>query len=575
MKLSQLVGRRTKETPRDVTSMSHQFLLRGGYIRPVASGIYSILPLGKKILSKIEGIIREEMNAIQGQEVLMPVVMPRELWEESGRYHSIDDSMVRFQDRNEKDYVLGMTHEEAVVALARTEASSYKQFPFMLYQIQTKFRDELRPRGGLIRVREFTMKDAYSFHLSEQDLAAYYQKCYQAYERIFKRVGLKNVRIVQSDTGMMGGSVAHEFMLETAIGEDSLVLCDGCGYAANDEVAICHHNQASPSIQPLQEVKTPSCKTIEDLCRFLQIEAQQTAKAVFYSVEQNGSKQLIFCLIRGDRSLNEVKLAKILKTSAFEMATEIQIRAIGAEPGYASPLNLTDTSACRILVDCSVFAGNNLVTGANKRDVHLIHFDAQRDLPQNHEVVDLSSTLAGDSCATCKGSLRTTRGIEIGNIFQLGVKYSKSMNMHYLDEHSQPQIPLMGCYGIGVGRLMAAMIEDQHDKKGPIWSWSIAPYHVHLCVIDGSQEPIKARASAVYEQLKAAGFEVLWDDSNAQAGAQFADADLIGAPIRLIISPRNEAKGEIEFATRNGQKKGVVPHVQLVMVCEALRAELF
>lgn len=575
MKLSQLVGRRTRDIPRDATSISHQYLLRGGYMRPVASGIYSILPLGKKILGKIEAIIREEMNAIGGQEVLLPLVMPKELWEESGRYHSIDESMVRFKDRNNKDYVLGMTHEEAVVALARTEVSSYKQFPFMLYQVQTKFRDERRPRSGLIRVREFTMKDAYSFHASEGDLAAYYQECYKAYKRIFERVGLKNVRIVQSDTGMMGGTVAHEFMLETGIGEDSLVLCDGCGYAANDEVAVCHHKHVSASSNTLTAVETPSCKTIEDLCRFLKIEPKQTAKAVLYSVAQDQSRQLIFCLIRGDRALNEVKLAKILKTTAVEMATEQEIRAIGAEPGYASPLNLTNTTACRILVDHSVFSASDLVTGANKQGFHFKHFNASRDLSQKHEVVDISSTLDGDSCATCQKPLRLTRGIEIGNIFQLGVKYSKSMGMSYLDEHGHNQTPVMGCYGIGVGRLMASMIEDQHDKKGPIWAWSIAPFHVHLCVIDSAQDAIQARASLVYQTLMSAGFDVIWDDTNAQAGAQFADADLIGAPIRLVISPRNEANGGIEFSTRNALKKGMVSPEQLVGMCESLRAELF
>jgi len=559
MKLSNLVGRRTKEAPREATSVSHQYLLRGGYARPLASGIYSILPLGKRVLAKIEAIIRQEMDEIGGQEVLMPIVMPRELWEESGRYQSIDNSMVRFKDRNQKEFVLGMTHEEAVVALARTEVSSYKQLPFMLYQIQTKFRDEPRPRGGLIRVREFTMKDAYSFHRSQEDLIRFYGECYKAYERIFARVGLKNTRIVQSDTGMMGGAAAHEFMLEAAIGEDSLVLCDDCGYSANAEVAVCSQAEPVESHNELVEVATPCCKTIGEVCSFLKIMPAQTAKAIFYSVSlAYGVKTLIFCLIRGDKTVNDVKLAKALGTSVYEMASEEQIRAVGSEPGYASPVGLKNLRDVAVIIDPSVMGGRDLVTGANKRDIHFINFNAVRDVTCEYRVVDISSVGEGDSCAQCRRPLRLTRGIEIGNIFQLGTKYTESMGMSYLDEVGKAQTPVMGCYGIGVGRLMASIIEDSHDERGPIWPWRVAPYQVHMCVLDANNETVSGRAKLVYEELSKSGFEVLWDDTNSQAGVQFAEADLVGAPIRLVISPRNEKRGTIECALRNSSERAEI-----------------
>jgi prolyl-tRNA synthetase len=563
MKLSNLLGRRTKEVPREAASISHQYLLRGGYVRPLAAGIYSILPLGKRVLAKIEAVIRQEMDAIGGQEVLMPVVMPRELWEESGRYHSIDSSMVRFKDRNHKDFVLGMTHEEAVLALARTEVSSYKQLPFMLYQLQTKFRDEPRPRGGLIRVREFTMKDAYSFHRNDAELTEYYDKCYKAYERIFERVGLKNTRVVQSDTGMMGGAVAHEFMLEASIGEDSLVLCDSCGYAANAEVATCRNEAFTGSTNALLEISTPSCKTIEVLCGFLKVTPAQTAKAIFYRLKSaDGAEILVFCLIRGDKSVNDIKLSKALGSATYEMATEEQIRSIGAEPGYASPVGLKNQSGFLLLIDHSVTNSRDLVTGANQQDMHLKNFNAERDVTCDYSSVDISSVSAGDKCIRCSSSLRVTRGIEIGNIFQLGTKYTASMGMSFLDETGKAQIPTMGCYGIGVGRLMASIIEDCHDGRGPVWPWNVAPFQVHLCVL--GLDDSNSSAKDVYEELVKHGVDVLWDDTNSQAGVQFADADLIGAPLRLVISSRNEKRGVIEYVFRDGSKKGEIQATDLM-----------
>lgn len=577
MKISSLIGKRIKDVPREATAVSHQFLLRGGYVRPLASGIYSILPLGKRVLTKIEAIIREEMDLIGGQEVLLPVVMPRELWEESGRYQSIDNSMVRFKDRNQKDFVLGMTHEEAVLALARSEVSSYKQFPFMLYQIQTKFRDEPRPRSGLIRVREFTMKDAYSFHRDEADLVRFYTKCYQAYERIFKRAGLTKTRIVQSDSGMMGGAIAHEFMLEADIGEDSLVLCDHCGYSANNEVAICRREQSLPSEKALQEVVTPSTRTIEELCKFLNVAADGTAKTICYSLkEANGSETLILCMMRGDKSVNEVKLAKILKTASYTMASEDLSRSFGVETGYASAYGLRNSENLRVLIDSSILEKADLVAGANKKDTHLLNFNAKRDVICNYEIVDIAFVADSEPCMKCGEPLRLSRGIEIGNIFQLGDKYSRAMGMSYLDEGGESHIPVMGCYGIGVGRLMASVIEDSHDSKGPIWPWEVAPFEIHLCMLDGGDAAVFRRVQTLYESLLKEGFDVLWDDSNSAAGAQFADADLIGAPLRLIVSPRNEKRGVIEYVLRTQQEKerGEIVADALVDFCRQQRDRL-
>jgi prolyl-tRNA synthetase len=554
MRLSRLLGQRLKDTPREAVSASHQFLLRGAYVRPVASGIYSALPLGRRVLAKLEALVREEMNAIDGQEVLLPVVQPRELWEESGRYGVIDQSLARFKDRTGKDMVLAMTHEEAVVALARSELESYKQLPFMLYQVQTKFRDEARPRGGLIRVREFTMKDAYSFHATKEDLEAYYERCHQAYARIFARAGLKNSVVVQSDTGMMGGAVAHEFMLVTPIGEDSLVLCRQCGYAANNEVAVGRAGGCGAPAQELRKVATPGIKTIEDLSKFLGVSAAATAKAVFLATP---SGVLVMAIVRGDRELNEVKLSKVVRET-LAMAPEAMIRAVGAEPGFASPYGLTPGERFRIVVDETAFSESALVAGANEADMHFTGFSAARDLPAGCERADVSLVAAGDACARCGGALELTRGIEVGNIFQLGTKYSEAMKLSYLDERGTAQPAIMGCYGIGIGRLMAAVIEDSHDAYGPIWPWSIAPFHVHLCVIEPGAAGVGARAAALYGELTRQGYDVLWDDTDQKPGAQFAAADLIGAPLRLTISPKTEARGVVEYKWRDGRGKGEV-----------------
>ena len=587
MHLSRLVGRRIKETPKDAQLVSHQFFLRGGYGRQVASGIYSLLPLATRVIRKIEAIIRDEMNGIDGQEVIMPVVMPREMWEESGRYSVIGKEMARFHDRNGKDLVLGMTHEEAVVTLARTEASSYKNFPFTLYQIQTKFRDEPRPRGGLVRVREFTMKDAYSFHTNLPDLEHYYERCFKAYERIFRRAGLKNFASFKSDTGMMGGSVAHEFMLISDAGEDSLVVCKACNYAANNEVALSKIPTASKiSAQaPLTKIHTPSVATIEALCSLMSVSPDQTAKAVFFRWDAPPPEvgkpktppRLVFALIRGDRQINEVKLAKAAGFAPLVFANDYDIKTLGAVPGYASPVGLgplLTEKGCAVIVDPSIVESHNLVTGANEVDQHFTGFDPSRDLPAGCKTADISMVQDADGCPQCGKPLLLTRGIEIGNIFQLGNKYSESMGMRYLDVHGKSQTPIMGCYGIGVGRLMASVIEDSHDQYGPIWPISIAPFEAQINVLQWSSPGIKETAEKLYKELQAAGVDVLLDDTDNKPGFQFADADLIGSPLRLVVAPKGLERGAIEWKLRDGTAKGDWPLAEAGAKALAMIVEL-
>lgn len=555
MRLSRLVGQRLKETPRDAQTPSHTFLIRGGYVRPVSAGIYSLLPLARRITAKIERIIREEMNAVDGQEVLMPVVLPQELWDESGRSASVGPELVRFENRNEKPMVLGMTHEEAVVHLIRTEVNSYKQLPLMVYQIQTKYRDEARPRAGLIRVREFTMKDAYSFHTSQDDLAAYYQRVHEAYERIFDRVGMKHTLSIQSDTGMMGGAMAHEFMAVADCGEDVLFTSPDGSYKANREVATAALKYDKSAPKPLEEVHTPGAKTIQDLAEFLGITPAETCKVVFY---RDADGQVVVAALRGDLDVNEAKLRTVLQTAEFEPATDEQIRAVGAEPGYASLMDLSG-EAVRIVVDPSAAESANLVVGANKPDYHVRNFNYERDATcRDHATVaDIATAREGDPCPVTGEPLEIKRGIEIGNIFQLGTKYTEAMACNYLDENGKAHPMIMGCYGIGVGRTMAAVIEQSHDEYGPVWPMSIAPYQVHLCALNPKKNEVAETAERLYRELTAAGIEVLYDDRGEKAGFMFSDADLIGVPLRLVVSPKTVAAGQVEFKTRDGTEKAM------------------
>lgn len=546
MKIKNLVGQRFKERPADCVIDSHALMVRGGYMKYVGNGIFSEFPVLRRVTSKIEAIIREEMNAIDGQEVLFPVVMPAELWEESGRYDSIASELVRFQDRNKSKMVLGMTHEEAAVHLVREYGQSYQQYPFMIYQIQRKFRDEARPRAGMIRVREFTMKDAYSFHTSQEDLEQYYQKCYDAYNRIFKRVGVPEVVTVASDSGMMGGNVSHEYMLLNEVGEDSIVLCSACDYRANMEAAEnIVENISDNAFSSLECIETPDCKTIEEVCSFLKKDVSALCKAVVY--QKNADDIYVVAFVRGDYEVNETKLRNLVGEDIHpaEITDDSPLVA-----GYIGPYELSDK--VEYYCDLSLKGIDNLVAGANKEGYHYTGLNMERDI-KDATFVDIAKVKEGGICPCCgKPTLTIKRGIEVGNIFQLGTKYSKSMHMQYVDKDGSIHNPIMGCYGIGVGRLAASVCEAKHDDYGPIWPISIAPWEVHICCIRPDDEETKKVADTLYEELKKNRVEVIYDDREGVRGGQmFADADLLGVPIRVVISPRNIQNNKIEITTRD------------------------
>lgn len=547
MKLDKMIGDRFKERPSDCQIDSHALMTRGGYIKYVANGIYSNFPPLKRITRKIEQIIREEMDAEDGQEVLFPVVMPASLWNESGRYDSIGSELLRFTDRNKQPMVLGMTHEEAAVQLVREYANSYTKYPFMIYQIQTKFRDEARPRGGLIRVREFTMKDAYSFHTSQEDLDKYYDRMHKAYERIYKRCGAPGVISVKSDSGMMGGSVSHEFMLLTPIGEDSIAICNECGFTANVEAAkSIIENKRDEVSEPLKEVSTPDCHTIEEVCGYLKAPSEKSVKAVIYQKVPDDSFVVIF--IRGDLEVNETKVTNFL---GCDIKPAIIDEECGLKAGFIGPVNLEINVKNTVLFDESLKNTNNLVCGANKVGYHMMGLDLERDVT-NIEYHDFAKITNGGICPECgKHTISISRGIEVGNIFQLGTKYTKSMGMTYLDADGKVQIPIMGCYGIGVGRLAASVCEASHDDYGPIWPMAIAPWQVHLCAVRADDERVKSAADNLYDDLQNAGVEVIYDDRNVRAGVMFSDADLLGVPLRVVISPRNLDEGIYELSSRD------------------------
>lgn len=555
MKLEKLVGERFKERPADCVIDSHAIMVKGGYIKYMANGIYSsYLPL-RRIVRKIEQILREEMDKIDGQEVQFPVVMPASLWDESGRYDSIGDELLRFTDRNNAKMVLGMTHEEAAVHLVREYAQSYTKYPFMIYQIQTKFRDEARPRAGLIRVREFTMKDAYSFHTSQEDLEQYYEKCHAAYERIFERVGVPEVVSVKSDSGMMGGNISHEFMLLTPVGEDSIVLCDSCDYRANMEAAENISDIARDAESAaLEKVYTPNVHTIEDVCNFFGDETKNSCKAVVY--QQTVDDKYVVLFIRGDLEVNETKLVNFL---GEQVHAAVITEECGLNAGYIGPVNLKVNGDAVVLYDKSLEGRNNLSCGANEAEHHYKGLDMERDVP-NAEYHDFAKIQEGGICPKCgKKTVKISRGIEVGNIFQLGTKYTKSMNMTYVDANGESKTPIMGCYGIGVGRLAASVCEAHHDEYGPIWPKAIAPWQVHLCAVRVDDEEVRAYADKLYEDLQNAGIEVIYDDRSVRAGVMFADADLLGIPLRIIVSPKNMKQGVVEVASRDKTLKTQIP----------------
>ena len=546
MKLEKLVGDRFKERPVDCPIDSHAIMLRGGYLKQVASGIFSqYMPL-RRITQKIERIIREEMDAIDGQEVLFPVVLPAALWQESGRYDAINHELMRMTDRNNTPMVLGMTHEEACLQLVREYGQSYAKYPFMVYQIQTKFRDEARPRGGLIRVREFTMKDGYSFHTSQEDLEQYYAQCHKAYERIYARCGIPQVMSVASDSGMMGGKVAHEFMFLTPVGEDLLVICEKCDYRANIEAAEnIVENQLVGNLDKLELVHTPNKKTIEDICAFLGTEKANSCKAVVYQRKADNSYIVVF--MRGDLDLQETKLSRHLGCDIYPAAITEES---GLCAGYLGPMELA--KKVTVLFDASLKGQGNLVCGANKDEYHYKGFDISRDYGQV-EFFDFAKILEGGICPNCREKgITLSRGIEVGNIFQLGTKYTESMSMIYTNAEGQEQYPIMGCYGIGVGRTAASICEAYHDDYGPIWPMSIAPWQVHLCALRSEEPEVAELANRLYRELQQAGVEVIFDDRvGVRPGFMFSDADLLGVPIRAVVSPKNLAEGLVEISTRD------------------------
>lgn len=545
MRLRNLVGDRFKERPSDCVIDSHALMVRGGYMKYVANGIFSMYPPLKNITRKIEQIIREEMDKIDGQEVMFPVVLPGSLWEESGRFEGVGSELLRFKDRNGSSMVLGMTHEEAAVQLVREYGQSYVKYPFMIYQIQTKFRDEARPRAGLIRVREFTMKDAYSFHTSQEDLLEYYDRCFHAYERIFARAGIPEVISVESDSGMMGGNVSHEFMLLTPVGEDSIAICKKCGYRANMEAAeSIVHNANTLAIAPVEMVSTPNVSSIEDVINFLKLPIENSCKAVVYQKNLNDEYVLVF--LRGDLEVNETKLTNIL---GEEVHPAVITDECGLHAGYIGPYKLEGNFT--VLFDRSLQGVNNLCCGANLEEYHYVGFNVERDYGEA-KYYDLAKIREGGSCPDCgKPAISISRGIEVGNIFQLGTKYSKAMSMQYVDKEGNYQHPIMGCYGIGVGRLAASVCEAHHDDYGPIWPISIAPWQVHLCCIRADDVNAKECADKLYSELLDNKVEVIYDDRDVRPGVMFSDADLLGVPVRVIISPKNLAEGCVEIVTRD------------------------
>ncbi len=574
MRMSSLFGQTLREAPSEATIASHQLLLRAGFIRQLAVGIFTYLPLARRSLSKIENIMREEIDRIGGQEMTMPVVHPADLWKETQRWYEIGPEMGRLRDRSGRDMVLAMTHEEVIGDLARRDIRSYRQLPLLLYHIQTKWRDDPRPRAGLIRVREFTMLDSYSLDHDWEGLDAQYRAHYQAYFDIFHRCGLP-VIAVKSDVGMMGGSMAHEFMYLTPVGEDTVILCDHCGYAANRQIAR-FKKRAWPDEKPRprEKVPTPGVTTIEELAAFLGVPASRTAKAVFMMATLTEGEadvdRFVFALVRGDMDLNETKLANAVKAKALRPAQEEEIRAVGAEPGYGSPVGL---KGVLVVVDDVIPESPNLVAGANEEGYHLRNVNYGRDF-QADLVCDIAAANEGHTCIHCGQEMRAPRGVEVGNIFKLGVRYSEAMGASFLDKDGQSRPILMGSYGIGTGRLLACVAEAHHDADGLVWPISVAPYHVHIVALHSERAEAQDTAERLYGHLRAAGVEVLFDDREESPGVKFVDADLIGVPLRLTASERSLGQGGVELKRRDRSEHTIVPFSEAVSEVHAWMAVL-
>lgn len=567
MRLSKLFGRTLREVPAEAELVSHQLLLRAGMIRQLAAGIYSYLPLGWRVVRRLEQIMREEMDAIGGQEILMPVVHPAEVWQATGRYQAPTPgpALVRFRDRWGHDLVMAMTHEEVIADLLKSEIFSYRQLPFMVYHIQTKFRDEPRPRGGLIRVREFLMKDAYSCHPDQASLDAFYPRMYEAYVTIFRRCHLDHVA-VEADTGMMGGPISHEFMVLANVGEDTLIRCEGCAYSANVERAEFRKGEARPEEPlPLQAVPTPGATTIDAVAAFLGVPTSRTLKVVFYTTAEG---EVIFAIIRGDLSINETKLANLLDGTVLRPASEEELGERGIVAGYASPVGL---KGIRVIADDSVLGGANWVAGANREGYHYVNVNYPRDF-QGDIVADIALARAGLPCPRCAELLREARGIEVGHLFKLGTRYSEAVGATFLDQKGDSLPIVMGSYGIGAGRLMAAIVEQHHDDKGILWPPSVAPFQAHLVSLGLDRPEVGDAAEALYAELEQDGLEVLYDDRAESAGVKFNDADLIGIPLRLTVSPRTLKAGSVEAKLRWKAESTLVPRAGIVALVRDLLA---
>jgi prolyl-tRNA synthetase len=566
MRVSQFFLSTLKEAPTEAELISHQLMLRAGLIKRLAAGLYNWMPLGLRVLRRVEAIVREEMNRAGAIELLMPVVQPAELWQESKRWEKFGPEMLRFLDRHERDFLLGPTHEEVITDIARREIKSYRQLPVNFYQIQTKFRDEVRPRFGVMRAREFTMKDAYSFHTDKASLDETYRVMYDAYSRIFTRLGLK-FRAVAADTGAIGGSASHEFHVLAESGEDAIAWCPQSDYAANIELA-----EALPvapveanTAQPLEKTATPNVHTIEEVAAFFKVAPAQTVKTL---VVQGENGQLVALLLRGDHALNEVKVEKLeILGGGFRFADESQIRqAAGAGLGSLGPVGLN----LPIVADRSVAQMENFIAGANEDGYHDQHVSFTRDI-SNAQVADLRNVVAGDASPDGKGTLEIARGIEVGHIFQLGDRYSKAMNATYLDENGKAQVMQMGCYGIGVSRVVAAAIEQNFDGRGIIWPQAMAPFQVAIVPIGmDKSEAVRNAAEALYAALREKNIDVLFDDRNERPGVKFADMELIGIPHRITVGDRNLANGQVEYQSRRDGNAQLVPVQEIANRIESL-----
>ena len=563
MRVSKLVTKSLRDDPPEAETASHRLMLRAGLIYQVAAGIYASLPLAFKSLRKIENIIREEMDRAGGQELLMPALQPLELWEQTGRGAAFGDNLFSLEDRRGRPMVLAPTHEEVVTGIVKANVQSYRDLPVILYQIQTKFRDELRPRAGLIRVREFVMKDAYSFNADEESLDDSYQAMAQAYKNIYRRCGLP-VLMAEADSGAIGGKDSHEFILATPTGEDTVITCPACGYTANAEKASgIYHELSAEDEESLEEVSTPGVKTIDGLAQYLNISDEKTFKAVFYMADG----ELVFVTIRGDLEVNDIKLKNALHAGDLRLADDQEVAKAGLVAGSASAIGINDIKR---VGDLSITRGNNFVVGGNKPDTHLRGANYPRDF-QVDILTDIALAEPDQGCPNCGQPLEAIRGVEVGHIFKLGTFFSEALGANYLDQDGQHQPIMMGCYGIGVGRLLAAAIEQNHDDKGIAFPAPIAPYQVHLVGLNLADEQVAEEAERLYQELQDQGIEVLFDDRTDQtAGVKLNDVDLLGLPVRLVVSPRNMKAGVVEFKQRLDETSSLVPTGEVVATLQAL-----